>query len=669
MVALLVLLPALGAAQTPSPAGAGATGAAAEIEARLPRLSGPARVDALVELTERLESDDPKKTLAYGAEALAAGLDPAQRIRVLTSLCWAHMTLSQYDQAVARGEEALGVADRQGDASARGEALNLLGSIAQRRGDPVRALDHFTHALEAVGENGSPSVRAMALNNLGFVYATDLADYDHGLDRHLKALEIRERLGDEGDVALSLNNIGIVYSRLRQTDRALEYFERALALRRKVGPAGRLAATLNNIGDAHFERGEPEKAIAAHQEALEIRKRIGDRSAETLSHRSLAAVYMSLGRLADAHRELDEGLVLSDAVGDKGLAAQVRLGLAQLDRQSGQPARAVTRAQEALAIARDASARELQRRAYEELAADLEAAGKPAEALAAYRSFKQLSDEIFDEGTARKVASLDQRYQIEKREREMERLVNTRSRQRDLAAAAFVLLALGGLAIYLRRTFTARVAERLSVTDLLTGLKNRRYVHQTIGADVAASLRRHRAGGAPADADLVFFVVDVDGFKAVNDAHGHAAGDLVLAGISRLLEAASRQSDVVARWGGEEFLVLARFTDRAQAPGQAERLRRSVEEGRFALEDGRSIQVTCSVGFAAFPFARAQPDALGWEQVVAVADHGTYMAKARGRNAWVGLGASGDVVPDGKPGRETLDGWVAEGRLEAVSSR
>lgn len=88
------------------------------------------------------------------------------------------------------------------------------------------------------------------------------------------------------------------------------------------------------------------------------------------------------------------------------------------------------------------------------------------------------------------------------------------------------------------------MAERLSVTDILTGLKNRRYVHQTIGADVAASLRRHRAalagGEPPVDADIVFFLVDVDGFKAVNDAHGHAAGDLVLAEISRLLEAACR---------------------------------------------------------------------------------------------------------------------------------
>ncbi len=192
-------------------------------------------------------------------------------------------------------------------------------------------------------------------------------------------------------------------------------------------------------------------------------------------------------------------------------------------------------------------------------------------------------------------------------------------------------------------------------------------MHQTIGADVAASLRRHREalthGEAAREADLVFFLVDIDGFKAVNDAYGHAAGDLVLSEASRLLEAACRQSDVVARWGGEEFLVLARFTERSQAAAQAERLRRTIEEGRSTLEDGRAIAITCSIGFAAFPFARREPEAVGWEQVVAVADHAAYAAKRHGRNAWIGLGLTGEVMPAGRPSPEALDAWASEGQL------
>jgi diguanylate cyclase (GGDEF)-like protein len=157
--------------------------------------------------------------------------------------------------------------------------------------------------------------------------------------------------------------------------------------------------------------------------------------------------------------------------------------------------------------------------------------------------------------------------------------------------------------------------------------------------------------------------VDIDGFKAVNDAHGHAAGDLVLAAASRRLEAACRQSDVVARWGGEEFLVLARFTERTQAAAQAERLRRTIEEGPFTLEDGRAISITCSIGFASFPFARREPEALGWEQIVAIADHAAYAAKRHGRNSWVGLGLTGEVMPAGKPSPEALDAWASEGQI------
>jgi two-component system cell cycle response regulator len=665
LAALFVVIASAAAAQPPSSASS-----VAEIEARLPTLASPDRARALAELTELLQSDDPKKALTYGALALEAptqDLDYAERVSTLSSMAWAHMTLSQYDEAIARGEQGLRLAEEHGDENGRADALNHLGSIAQRRGDPVRALDLFTQSLEAGRRGGSEHDIAMSLNNLGFVYATDLADYERGLDHHLQALAIRERLGDEGDVALSLNNIGIVYSRLRQPDRALEYFGRALAMRRRLGPAARMAAILHNIGDVHLERGDLDEALKAHQEALEIRRRVGDRWGMTTSQRAIGLVYLAMKRMADAERELDEALALGDAVGDKALAVRNRLGLAVVDRQSGRPERAVTRAKEALDIATGTAARELQRLSYEELAASQEAAGHPAEALAAYRRFKGLSDEILDEGTARRVASLDKRYEIERREREMERLVSTRSRQRDLAAGAFVILAVGGFAVYSRRAFTARLAERLSVTDALTGLKNRRYVLQTIEADMASSLRRHRdalAGGAPArDADLVFFLVDIDGFKAVNDGYGHAAGDLVLERTSRLLEAACRQSDVVARWGGEEFLVIARFAERAQAAAQAERLRRTVEEGRFTLEDGRVLSITCSLGFAAFPFARQQPEGLGWEQIVAVADHAAYAAKRLGRNAWVGLRLTGEVLPAGKLSPESLDAWISEGRL------
>src|SRR6185503_7275343 len=98
----------------------------------------------------------------------------------------------------------------------------------------------------------------------------------------------------------------------------------------------------------------------------------------------------------------------------------------------------------------------------------------------------------------------------------------------------------------------------LTITDPLTGLRNRRFLLQRIDEDVALALRQ--------GTDLVFFLVDVDHFKKVNDELGHAAGDLVLRQMRGRLEQVFRASDYVLRWGGEEFLAVARGSARADAP-------------------------------------------------------------------------------------------------------
>jgi predicted signal transduction protein with EAL and GGDEF domain len=93
------------------------------------------------------------------------------------------------------------------------------------------------------------------------------------------------------------------------------------------------------------------------------------------------------------------------------------------------------------------------------------------------------------------------------------------------------------------------------------------------------------------------------------------------------------------RWGGEEFLVVARFVDRRDAPELAEKIRAAIAGHDFRLPDGTAIQRTGSIGFAAFPFSPAQPRAVAWEEVVDAADHGLYAAKRSGRNRWVGVDA------------------------------
>lgn len=185
--------------------------------------------------------------------------------------------------------------------------------------------------------------------------------------------------------------------------------------------------------------------------------------------------------------------------------------------------------------------------------------------------------------------------------------------------------------------------EEVSITDPLTGMRNRRFLLQNIEADVARVLRTYEdqieAGTEepPSDEDIVFFMVDLDHFKSVNDTYGHACGDMVLIQMRDRLQRVFRESDYLIRWGGEEFLVVARSCNRRDAPAVAERIRHIISSMSFRLIDELEIHRTCSVGFASFPFIPSQPHLLTWAQVVNFADQGLYMVKKSGRNACIGI--------------------------------
>ncbi|MES2356452.1 MAG: GGDEF domain-containing protein [Pseudomonadota bacterium] len=197
-----------------------------------------------------------------------------------------------------------------------------------------------------------------------------------------------------------------------------------------------------------------------------------------------------------------------------------------------------------------------------------------------------------------------------------------------------------------------RKLEEASLTDPLTGLSNRRFIEQHLDADVALTLRhyenwlRDATMPAPLGGDLVFFLVDMDHFKAVNDQYGHNAGDKVLIEMRQRLQEAFRESDYLVRWGGEEFLVVARDANRAEAEIMAERICESVRSREFEVDADLRLAKTCSVGFACFPFLPSHPRLLSWSQVVKLADQALYIAKYSGRNGWVGLSANDNAHPE-----------------------
>jgi diguanylate cyclase (GGDEF)-like protein len=186
----------------------------------------------------------------------------------------------------------------------------------------------------------------------------------------------------------------------------------------------------------------------------------------------------------------------------------------------------------------------------------------------------------------------------------------------------------------------AEERKELSLRDSLTQLRNRRFLQETIHPLVDAISRQHanlhtaqRNARRQTIADRVSVaMIDIDHFKVVNDTWGHDAGDAVLEQFGRLLVDTARGQDVVARWGGEEFIVVLLGADGEGLAAFGERFRRRVVAHEFVLPAGDVVRVTCSVGLACCPFYPSGEMGLDLDQLVSIADLGLYHAKRGGRD-------------------------------------
>jgi diguanylate cyclase (GGDEF)-like protein len=190
-----------------------------------------------------------------------------------------------------------------------------------------------------------------------------------------------------------------------------------------------------------------------------------------------------------------------------------------------------------------------------------------------------------------------------------------------LSVAAAILLLFAYLVARLRDRERRLLV--MSTTDALTGVANRRHFIDLFEKEFERA-KRYKT-------PLSCVIMDLDHFKRINDRYGHLAGDRVLVSAARVFEKSLRTHDVLARWGGEEFVVLLPQTDVAGAEALAERLRRALEETEVLLEGGEVVRVTTSLGMACHP----HPPAASGDELLRRADVALYDAKELGRNRLV----------------------------------
>ena len=517
--------------------------------------------------------------------------------------------LKVYDAACAPGP-----ASHPGcDYRAVFRALEIAQRGASEQGNTVVANARAQAMIDVARRNGDRAREAIALGLSALVAE---ANADPGAANRLIAQAQRiARFEGTPWVAVRVAVLdGLLHFRRQQPESVQRDYEAALVIANAAGltrPAMLLRA---NLSDAYIHEGRPEVALEAIRLALPVAREHRDFRTERLLLHNATLAKLALGQVAEAKADMAHVLELWTR-----------------DTGPGQRQEALREFGDALAKAGDAAgALDLFHRE-ETLSAEIRAANKAAAEAELHARYDQ-------ESQKRRIELLARDNQLKSAELANQVLAR---RLWMLAGAGMVLLGVLAVLMYLRmrelnRTLVEHEAllRAHSERDALTGLANRRQFREVM---------RVRGGERAFRGALL--MVDVDHFKRVNDHHGHAAGDRVLVEVARRLGAAVRGDDLVARWGGEEFLVFAPNVDGAELDQLAERVRAAMHQAPVALETGGAIEVTVSVGYAAFPLPGSQAP-VTWEQAVNLADLSLYTAKNQGRNCAVGIVRTTAVTPE-----------------------
>jgi diguanylate cyclase (GGDEF)-like protein len=438
--------------------------------------------------------------------------------------------------------------------------------------------------------------------------------YDKGWEMQAESLALAKRLPSPGRLAIALSSEYGLAIDSGQNGRARDALLETLAVVRKLGARQMEAATLVNLSDSYLkERNYPRAAFHA-QRAVAASIAINDPANVAMARINLGQAYLGMGRVAEGRRQFEAGLAQYENSGN----------LPQL---------------QAVLV---------------EYGAALERAGDYRGALDAYHRERRISNELFAAQRQKAVLELQQKYDTEKKGRQIEalrqdnrvkgaELDNRRLQQRIwwLLAVVFALAAaVVGLLYRKVRQANAQLEvknlelKQQSVLDPLTSLYNRRHFQDFMRTHAQVERRQH-ADAAGEELVGALFLLDVDHFKHINDGHGHAAGDAVLKTIAACLRDTLRETDMIVRWGGGEFLAFLPAVPRGSLDDVARRLLTGIP-ARTIEYQGVTLSVNVSIGFAPFPLAPGGKS-MSWERAVNLVDMALYLAKGHGRNRAYGV--------------------------------
>lgn len=596
-------------------------------------IESEASVQKLIGQANATCTSDPTLALRLASEAIEMATERGltdKLGRALRERARAQGGLGNIDAACADFNGALECAKSACDRTLEAQCLHGLANVAYHRGDFAKALELMHVCIQIQREVGDDRGVSAALNNLGSFLA-DMGDFDGAISYLTETVQIARRLNERTSEAMALANIAFIKLQCHQPDDAVKYLMDSIRLAEEAGDRVTLPIILELLSQTESKLGRRDRALTAARQAIEMATAIGNRHLEATILPTLAAAEIATGQTEAGERSLLQALAIALELDAGARLPDIYRDLGKYYIYNGKLEAAGNYLERGLECAHKMN----QKRSLSELhlvAVDLaEAKGDYRSALEMLRTHHRLEQELQREAThhrliaqlaqlevdrARKDAQLAQ-LEAERAQQEME---IHRLRTVELAKANWknaVLLE--------QLEIKAHGLVELSVTDSLTGLYNRRYLDEYLDREVIP--------GAISNL-LSVAIVDIDHFKQINDRFSHQSGDRVLRTVARLFTETLRKSDIVVRYGGEEFVIVLRSIGRAEAAMLCERVRSAVELYHWG-EIETELAVTVSIG-AADSIEISADGATSTEQaagaLLALADRRLYAAKAAGRN-------------------------------------
>lgn len=594
-------------------------------------------------------------TVLDEARSVAQGVNPAAFDAVERVAAQIEFRRGNYDEVQRLQEAILTRASERRDLPTLAQAETDLAILHRRRSDLSRALSGFERALALYRQLEDRNGIADVLTHIGLIRLNQ-GVYSTALESLRESLKLQQD-GAIAELDRTYHYLGLLYAGLREYETARAHLDRGLAEARRLADASREAPLLGSMARVANLHGAHSEALSIARDAERLAERLDSPPGRVFALIEQGRSKLGLNQIEEARGVLLRGAAIAEQIGQRGTLARYRGLLAEVALRQGRQDEALALWEQVLPELVGGDDQPQLLATYRLMIPVLRQGGQLQRALDMANDSLALQEQIAGLDMNRRVAVMESTYRAQESARKIELLqrdleiqglrLKQEEMRRSLALAVGAsLLILAGL-VWVRYRESRRMTRELASSnaelvkhrealaaanaelekraealahaasiDPLTGIANRRAFVERFSVHWDDAMVR--------GSDLSIAVIDVDHFKRINDSAGHAVGDAVLCVLATCLQSLLRAGTLLARWGGEEFVVLIPGADAESAAGLGERLRAAVEAIR--REDLPSV--TISIGIASLGGRKL----LRQEQLFDEADVALYRAKAEGRN-------------------------------------